>query len=200
MQAVVALVLVVGLVGRDPRVVVNAGLALVGTFIPGLLARDLRVRLGPGATVWITAALCLHVIGMAGAYEAVGWWDHLTHVVSASLVAAVAYVLVTAVDRHVEALYLPPRLVSVLLVVTAVGLGVVWEALEYVGRAAAVALGTDPVLVQYGLGDTMLDLVFDAVGGGIVAAIGRRRLDRVVGRVETRLFGTSRTERRGGPR
>lgn len=188
MQVIIAAILLAGLVARDPRLSVNALLALAGTFIPTLLARDYRVYIGPAATVWITAALCLHAVGMVGAYEAIFWWDHLTHLVSASLVAAIAYIAVTAADRHLEDLYLPAWSVSVLLFVWTIGLGVLWEVMEFVGRAIAVELGTDPLLVQYGLADTMLDLAVDAVGGLIIAIVGPDRLEGAVGVVETRFF------------
>lgn len=192
MQAVIGAVLLVGLAARDPRVVVNAALALVGTFVPAVLARDLRVRLGPIATIWITGALCLHVLGMVGAYEAIPWWDHLTHFVSASLVAAVAYTVVTAVDRQVEALYLPPWTMSVLLLLWTIGLGVLWEVMEFVGRGIATEIGREPLLIQYGLDDTMLDLAFDGIGGLAIALVGPTRLDAAATRLEQRLAGDDR--------
>jgi hypothetical protein len=188
MQVVIAAILLAGLVARDPRLAVNALLALIGTFIPTLLARDYRVHIGAPATVWITAALCLHVVGMVGAYEAIFWWDHLTHLVSASLVAAIAYTVVTAADRHLEDLYLPGWSISVLLFAWTLGLGVFWEVMEFVGRAIAVELGTDPLLVQYGLEDTMLDLAVDGAGGLLIAILGPDRLEGVVRRLETRFF------------
>ncbi|MFB6111329.1 MAG: hypothetical protein ABEJ35_02210 [Halobacteriaceae archaeon] len=196
MQAVIGGILLVGLYGGDPRVAVNAALALLGTAIPTVLNRDFRVRLGPGATLWITGSVCLHVIGMVWAYETVYWWDHLTHFVSAALIAAVAYASVTAIDRHINALYLPPRFLAILLGLLTVGLGVVWEVLEFVGRIIAVELGTDPLLVQYGLEDTMLDLAVDAVGGLLIGIVGPRRLGGAVATVEDRLFpdGSGQTE------
>lgn len=188
MQVIIAAIFLAGLVARDPRLSVNALLALIGTFIPALLTRDFRVHIGAKATLWITGALCLHVIGMVGAYEAIFWWDHLTHLVSASLVAAIAYTVVTAADRHLEELYLPGWTVSVLLFVWTLGLGVLWEVMEFVGRAIAVEVGTDPLLVQYGLEDTMLDLAVDGAGGLIIAILGPERLDNLVGRVEIPYF------------
>jgi hypothetical protein len=187
MQVIIAAVLGVGIAARDPRVAVNAALALVGTFVPAILARDLRVRLGPIATIWITGALCLHVLGMVGAYEAIRWWDHLTHFVSASLVAAIAYTVVTAVDRQVEDLYLPAWAMSVLLLLWTVGLGVLWEVMEFVGRGIAREIGREPILVQYGLDDTMLDLAFNGLGGLVIAVVGPDRLDAATSRLERRL-------------
>lgn len=45
----------------------------------------------PELTIWISAAGFLHVLGMLGLYESTWWWDHLTHTVSAALVAALVY-------------------------------------------------------------------------------------------------------------
>jgi hypothetical protein len=194
MQILIAAMFGLGILDGDPRIIVNAGLAFVGTFIPTVLARDLRVYIGPAATIWITGALCLHVFGMVGAYESIGWWDHLTHFVSASLVAAIAYTTVTAIDRHVEDLFLPPWTLAVLLTIVTVGLGVLWEVMEFLGRALAVELGTDTLLVQYGLDDTMLDLAVDAVGGVLIAIVGPARLEGAVTRVENRFFVTDPTQ------
>lgn len=194
MQVLIAAMLGLGVVNGDPRVIVNAGLALLGTFLPVVLARDLRVHIGPVATIWITSALFLHVFGMVGAYESIPWWDHLTHFVSASLVAAIAYTTVTAIDRHVDDLYLPSWTLGVLLAVVTVGLGVLWEVMEFIGRAMAVELGTDPLLVQYGLDDTMLDIAVNALGGILIAVVGPTRLQGGVRRVENRFFEGGATE------
>lgn len=188
MQVLIAAMLGLGVLNGDPRIIVNAGLALAGTFIPTVLARDLRVYIGPAATIWITGALFLHVLGMVGAYESIRWWDHLTHLVSASLVAAIAYTTVTAIDRHVEDLFLPSWTLAIVLSVLTVGLGVLWEVMEFLGRAIAVELGTDPLLVQYGLDDTMLDIAVDGAGGILIAIVGPARLEGAVTRVENRFF------------
>lgn len=180
--------MVVGLVRLDPRLVVNAGVALIGTVIPAILARDTRVHLGAWVTVAIAAALFFHTLGMLGVYEAVGWWDHFTHVFSAALVASLGYALTRAVDEHVPALHLGPRFTVAFIVVATIAFGVVWEVLEFLGRWAAEGVGGEPLLVQYGLGDTMLDLVFDAVGAVLIGLFGVSQLSGLTSTFEEGLW------------
>jgi hypothetical protein len=61
-----------------------------------------------------------------------------------------------------------------------VGLGVFWEVLEFVARELADVVGVEPVLVQYGLADTVVDLVFDMVGAVLVALFGTNELSDLV--------------------
>lgn len=176
LQLGIGVMLLIGVVRLDPRLVVNAGVALIGTVIPVIVARDTQVHLGAGVTVAIAAALFFHTLGMLGVYERVVWWDHFTHVFSAALVASLGYALTRAVDDHVSALTLGPRFTVAFIVVATIAFGVVWEVLEFLGRWAAEAIGGEPLLVQYGLADTMMDLVFDAVGALFIGLFGIGRL------------------------
>jgi hypothetical protein len=187
MQAVVAGILVAGVLERDLAVVVNAAIALGVTFLPAVLERDWDVPLSPGVTLWVTVAVFLHALGMTGLYESVTWWDHLTHFLSAALVAGVGYAAIRAFDEHSDAVYLPPRVTAVFVVVFTLGLGVCWEVAEFGARLAATALGLEPVLVQYGLEDTLVDLLFDAAGAVVVALLGPRRLGATVEALRARL-------------
>ena len=113
MQSVIAVILVVGLWERSIAVVVNASLALAITFLPAFLRRDWDVHLGTGLTLWVTLAVLLHTIGMLGFYVSLSWWDHVTHTLSATVVAGVGYATARAVDEHTDAIYLPPRFLFV---------------------------------------------------------------------------------------
>lgn len=186
----VAALLLFGLYARNVSVALNAALALGVTLLPAALRRDWDVRLGAGSTLWIAAAVFLHTVGMVGAYTAVGWWDHLTHTLSATIVAGVGYATVRAFDEYSDAVSFPPRFVSVYVLLFTLALGVLWEVLEFAARAASDALGIDAVLVQYGVGDTVLDLVFDAVGASMVALFGTGPLSGLVESIRIRLDRT----------
>ena len=118
----------------------------------------------PGLTLVIAVAGLLHCLGMLGLYESTGWWDHLTHTVSAALAAALLYagLLVWTRDGTIAA---------VGTVLAIFGLGVAWELLELAARDLAERVDIDPVLVHYGWRDTALDLVFDLVGALLVVAL-----------------------------
>ena len=169
LQGVILAVLLTGLALPNVSVAVNATLALAVTLLPALLRRDHAVHLGTGLTLWITATVAFHALGMVLLYEAVAWWDHLTHLLSGILIAGVGYATVRALDEHTERIHLPPAVLGVFVVVFTLAAGVLWELFEMGGREVARAAGMEPILVVYGVDDTVLDLVFDGLGGLVVA-------------------------------
>ncbi|QPV65042.1 hypothetical protein I7X12_05910 [Halosimplex litoreum] len=182
LQLALVALLVAGLVDRHLGVVVNCAAALVVTELPAALERDYRLAADPGLVLWITGAVFVHAVGIAGPYDNVWWYDHLAHALSASVVAAVGYTAVRAVVDHSDSVSVPPRLLAVFVVLVVVAAGVVWEVVEFLVAEFARATGVGDVLIQYGLTDTMLDLVFDVAGGLVVALWGHASL---AGPVET---------------
>ncbi len=174
-------------------IVVNAGVALLIVQLPPILERDHEIPMDPALTLWITAAAFFHALGTVGVpgqqasfYRSLWWWDHFTHALSASVVAAVGYATVRAVDRHSDGVSLSARFVFVFILVFVVAFGVLWEVLEFaLGLLGDVTGGT--VLTQYGLEDTMVDLLFN-MGGAVVAAVwGTAYLTDVTGAIVDRL-------------
>jgi hypothetical protein len=74
----------------------------------------------------------------------------------------------------------------VFILLLTVAFGVFWEVIEFAIAEAAAMLGGAPILTQYGLRDTMLDLVFDTVGAVVVATWGTAHLSDVVGAIVDR--------------
>ncbi|SER36328.1 hypothetical protein [Natrinema salaciae] len=186
-QATIGAILVVGVVTLTLSVIVNAAIALGVTFVPAVLRRDYRLSLDPWMTLWITGALFLHTVGMLGLYRDVWWYDHMTHTLSATIVAGVGYVTARAVDEWSDAIYLPPRFMSVYVLLFTLGFGVFWEVTEFVARIGADLLGLEAVLIQYGLEDTLLDLLFDAVGAVIVAMFGTGLVSTMIDTLAARI-------------
>jgi hypothetical protein len=194
MQLMLVGFLFIGLDRRSLGIVVNAAVALGVTYLPAIIERDYKIPMDAGLTLWITVAVFLHALGTVGIpgteldsfYRNVGWWDHLTHTLSSSVVAAAGYATVRAIDVHSEEIYLPPRFMFVFILLFTVAFGVFWEVIEFaVGGLGAVVGGS--ILTQYGLEDTMLDLLFDTLGGVIVAVWGTAYLTDVVGALTRRL-------------
>ena len=184
----------IGIDRGDTGIVVNAGVALVVAQLPPILQRDYEIPMNPALTLWITGAVFLHALGTVGLpgsslnfYTTVWWYDHVTHALSASVVAAAGYITVRAIDRHNDDIYLPPRFTFVFVLLTTIAFGVFWEVIEFTVSQASLLLGATSVLTQYGLSDTMLDLLFDVVGAVVVAAWGTAYLTDVVGAVTARL-------------
>ena len=141
--------------------------ALVISVLPVLIRRDLKLVLPVELNFWIVLALFVHIVGsFSGFYDNLPGWDHLTHAMSASLVAALGFVVVVAIDKYAESILLPPAFLGLFIVMFTMAIGVIWELMEFVVDEATGSL------LQYSLSDTMLDLTFDTVGGLLVAAAG----------------------------
>jgi hypothetical protein len=95
---------------------------------------------------------------------------------SASLVAGVGYTFARAVDIHSDRIYLPRQFFFVYILVVVLAFAVVWELFEFGLDVAADATGVSMPLAQHGLGDTILDLVFNSVGALAVAVFGQAHL------------------------
>ncbi|MFC7232569.1 hypothetical protein ACFQMM_16435 [Saliphagus sp. GCM10025308] len=154
---------------RDAAAATNALVSFAVTLLPA--AVEYVAEAGFGASIafgtdlpfWIAVAGFLHAVGMLGPYDSVWWWDHLTHLVSAALVAALVYA---------GFLVLTPALgwwqIGLLTICVTFVVGVLWELLEIIARRAGIRYDVEPVLVHYGWRDTAFDLVFDVLGALLV--------------------------------
>ena len=192
LQAVLFGLAAYGTVAARYTVAVTGAITFCLTLVPGYLRRDYGVPLGPGVTLWITGAAVLHAAGYLGPYRTVGWYDQLAHTFSATVIAAGGYALVLAVDAHSDSLDLPNRFVAAYVVIFVLALGVFWEVAEHLAEVVAQAVGARSALVQYGLRDIVLDLVFNTAGAVIVAAWAELRgeeAEPVASAISRRLFG-----------
>ncbi|UTF54422.1 hypothetical protein [Natronosalvus rutilus] len=186
--------LFVGVDRGNGGIVINTAVALAVTQLPPILERDYGIPMDPRLTLWITTAVFLHAFGTVGLpgatstlYSQVWWWDHMTHALSASVVAAAGYATVRALDEHAEGIRFPGRFIALFILLFVLAFGVLWEILEFVIALAAERLGMPRVLTQYGLEDTMLDIVFNSIGALIVAIWGGAYLGDVSGAIRERL-------------
>jgi hypothetical protein len=174
LQSVVLGLVVVAVRRRDLAAAVNATVAfvlapapvVVELLAPVVLARE--VVLGPTLPVWLAVAGVLHSLGMLGVYESTWWWDHLTHTVSAALVAALLYAGVLVAFPNTAGTGGPSGAVVVATVAFTLAVGGLWELLELVAREVSERFDVEPALVYYGWRDTVLDLGFDVVGALLV--------------------------------
>ncbi|WP_158059297.1 hypothetical protein [Halorussus halophilus] len=193
-QLALVVVLLYGLVNLNVGLLVNAGIALAIMELPAVLERDYDLPIDTGLTLWIVIPVFLHAIGSVGLYDVFGLWDNLTHALSSSLVAAAGYATVRALDVHYGDVYLPPKFVAVYILVFTLAFGVLWELLEFGLDGLASWTGTDSVLAQVSLANTMSDLVFDTVGGLLVAVWGAAHLTRVSNALAKRMATEGQSE------
>jgi len=194
MEVALVCMFVLGFVEGSPKIIANTLLALGVTRLPGVLQRDYGIPMDAGLTLWITAAVFLHAFGSVGLpgtsfspYTSLWWYDHVTHALSASVVAAGGYAITRALDVHSDDVHFPREFMVVFIFLFVLAFGVLWEVIEFSVSALSGLVGLGTVLTQYGLEDTMLDLVFDTVGAVIVALWGGARLGGVVDALAARL-------------
>lgn len=143
----------------------NYGLGIL--LLPLALRWFCRRPLAPRHRVWLSAALALHALGAIYGFYHVPWYDHLTHLLSASLVVAAGYAVGIALRR------VSPRRRSrralhagTLLLIVVCGLS--WEVYELIV----------PHLTVYGVEDTVMDVVFDLLGWVVLVPTYRPLLGR----------------------
>jgi uncharacterized membrane protein YjdF len=158
-----------GLYRGQVGIAVNGLVSLGVTFVPALLRRDTSISLDAGYVLWISVAVFIHAVGFLGPYDNLPWYDSIAHALSASVVAGVGYVTVKAVERTDSRTNLTPEVEFVVILVFVLAFGVLWEILEFGAGVVAGAFGGKAVLIQYGLDDVVHDLVFNFLGGLVVA-------------------------------
>ncbi|WP_373189391.1 hypothetical protein [Halolamina sp.] len=179
MQAVLLAIVAYGVVAKEPKAIVNGGVALAVTFVPALFERNYKIPLDPWLGLWITTAVFLHTLGSAGLYGQIPWWDHLTHATSASLIAGVGYTAARAVDLHADEIHLPTRFAFVFILIVVLAFGVAWELFEYLLDIIANTTGVSMPLAQHGLDDTVKDSMYNSLGALLVATFGQAHLTGV---------------------
>ncbi|MDK2831594.1 MAG: hypothetical protein PWQ75_1346, partial [Methanolobus sp.] len=179
LQGGLVLLLLFGILRRDLSTTVNATTGLILTFVPHIITRKYNIKQDTGVVLWLTLAIFLHTIGTFEFYDYIDNWDHVTHALSASVVAAAGYTLIRAIDIYVDEIYIPPRVLFIFILIFVLAMGVVWEIIEFLSDVFTSTLGFDAILAQHGIGDTMLDLMFDLFGAVLAATWGTAYLSNI---------------------
>ena len=199
LQAVMVVILGIGVYSGNAGVAINAAVGLLVTLLPAILERRYELVMNTGLVLWITLAMFLHALGTVPLlgpdfetlYGATWWWDHMTHALSSSLVVGSAYAVTRAIQEHTDHIHLGPKFTFAYLLVFVMAFGVFWELIEFYIAVSAEVLGIPRVLTQYGLGDTVLDLTYNTLGGVLVALFGTTYLTGVVDQLRDRLAARS---------
>lgn len=174
-QGTLALVAGYGAVTARMDVFVNATLALAVALSPAVLSWRYGHDTDPRLSLWIAVAALVHGVGALGPYSAqsglLSWYDTAAHAISASFIAGVGYALLAAVDRTSGRLRFPGTFRFVFTLSLILAIGVAWEIVEFAAGGLAAALTGEEVLVQYGIDDIVLDLVFNTLAAAVVALV-----------------------------
>jgi len=188
MQVFLVAIVAYGFLAGEQKAISNGIISLLVTLIPAVLERRYDLPLDPWLALWIAMAVFLHTVGSAGFYARIEWWDHVTHSLSASLVAAAGYTTLRAVDLHSDAIRIPPRFSFAFIVVVVLSFGVLWELFEFGLDIIATETGIDMPLAQHGLEDTVSDLTYNTIGAVLVGLFGQAHLSGVAETVRDRLL------------
>ena len=147
-----------------------AGLvSLSFALLPTVLKRNYKITIPWVLELLIFLAVFLHVAGgVLGLYERFERWDTMTHFVSAFMLGVVSLTIIYIMHVYWEGITMDVRALMIFTVIIGGFLGVIWEILEW---SADQVLGTHE---QFGLGDTMKDLVMDLVGSMLAALLGAK--------------------------
>lgn len=158
----------------------GVGFGLFVTLLPALVRREYGYSMDPLLVLWVTLSIFLHTVGSLGPYDWFGWYDSVTHTVSATLIAGIGYVTLRTFEEHSAEIDVPGEFRALFIVVFVLAAGVFWELLEFGSGALATALGADAPLAVRGVGDIVNDLVYNTLGAVLLAAFGTGYLDRPI--------------------
>lgn len=187
MQLVLAGIAALAVVRGEPTLLVNSLGPLAITLLPAALERRYDTTMDAGLVAWITLAATLHAVGAVGLYQSFGWYDSLTHALSATLVAGMGYAVVRAVEEHTDAVVFDRGFRATFTVLFVLAVGVAWEILEFATGGLSTLVGGEAILAQYGTGDIVNDLVFNTLGAVVVATWQSAHFEGVAGRIVDRV-------------
>ena len=154
---------------------------LLLTFAPAMIERKLRVPLPVEFTlltcVFLYASFALGEV--RNFYEKIWWWDLALHGVFALTIGIIGFLSIY-VFYMTNRVRVAPIYVAIITFALAVAVGTIWEIFEF-GMDLYFGLN----MQKSGLMDTMTDLMINAIGAFIAAAIGYyyvRNEDSLLGR------------------
>jgi hypothetical protein len=170
LRIVLGLLLIIAVWRRDWVYVVACIISILISFIPTILKRDYNITLPWVFDLLIASVLFLHIGGgVLSAYYLIPGYDLITHFVSSVLVSFLAFAVIYILDEYWDGLHMDIYAMAFVVVIFTMAMGVVWEFLEW---SVDLAFGTHE---QWGLQDTMRDLLVDTIGG-IIMALGGVKL------------------------
>ncbi len=155
--------------------IIIIGIVLI-TLLPQLLAKQFDVVIPHEfnllAIAFVFAALFLGEVH--GYYTRFWWWDIVLHTISGFLLGIIGFLLVYVLNE-IERIHLNmrPGFVAFFAFLFALGMGAMWEIVEFVMDSLFGMSMQKPMLGDHsGLTDTMWDLIVDAVGALIISVMG----------------------------
>lgn len=146
------------------------------TLIPLLVYKRFQVFIPPEFELLATAFLfCALFLGEIGDYyNRFWWWDVALHTTSGFMLGIVGFLLAHILNEQTRIhLTMQPIFVATFAFFFAVGIGAIWEIVEFTMDSVAGTNMQKPMLDDpSGLTDTMWDLIVDAIGALVISVLG----------------------------
>ncbi|MBI1912620.1 MAG: hypothetical protein HYS21_11545 [Deltaproteobacteria bacterium] len=141
--------------------------SIVLSLVPSIIQRNYRVTLPFELDLLITLSIFLNTFMGEGLdfYKRIWGWDKALHVYGSAVIALLAFVI-TYTFHYTRKFRLSIPLIGFFTITFAMAVGGLWEIGEF---SVDVLFGKQ---TQNGLADTMWDMIYDLMGGIIVAIIG----------------------------
>lgn len=174
----------ISILRRDWLWVIGCAFTILVSFTPTILKKDFNITLPWVLDLMISITIFLHVGGVIlRLYTIIPGYDTLTHFVASILVGFLAFIIIYILDQYWEGLHMDVYAMAFLVVIFAMAMGVVWELFEW---GIDLIFGTHE---QWGLQDTMKDLLVDTLAGIVIAVIGVKLVQRGELKKFTKEFG-----------
>lgn len=167
LRIVSLILLVIAFYKKDLLGVIACSITVLISFIPTILERDYKINLPWALDLLMASALLLHVGGYTfNIYNMIPGYDTITHFISSIFVSFMAFVIIYILDKYWEGLCMDTYALGFVVVIFTMAMGVVWELFEW---AVDSVFGIN---MQWGLQDTMKDLLVDSMAGLIMGIVG----------------------------
>lgn len=145
-------------------------IALGISITPIIVFKDYNHHLPRTIDFLVTLSLYLYFVGVSmGFYQSTTgwtkWWSQMTHFLGTAIIALLAFMIVYTL-HFVKKIKMSIPLIGLFTFVTALAIGALWEVGEFYFDAI---FGTQAIP---SIEDTIQDLVFDTLGGSIIAILG----------------------------
>lgn len=151
---------------RNYLVAFSALIAILISVSPAIIKRNYNVAIPWSLDLLIALVLYLHTAGLAfDIYDKIVYWDVITHVLGTIIIAVIAFIGAYTLNFSGK-VKLSIKMIGFFTFIFALAMGAIWEIGEF---AIDQLIGTHS---QDSLQDTMWDLIFDALAGGITAILG----------------------------
>ncbi|MBU2577195.1 MAG: hypothetical protein KKF50_05760 [Nanoarchaeota archaeon] len=166
LQALIFVYILIGILERNYLPVIEGVIALFITFLPLILKKRWGIHLPASLNLLIVLSLYLHAEGRLLSFYTLfyPYYDKISHFVGSATVALLGFAMVIIIDRFTK-INLNKKAIIFFIIIFTMAIGGFWEILEFTSDSF---LGTTH---QSNLTDTMLDLIFDLVGGIFIAMI-----------------------------